>query len=189
MACTGRNRCDDGRDVERRKFPAGGWVIGASDLRGVFDSGVRRELELGQVPERIANLTINDIAGPAAKVLYLGNPFAALLVGTAIYDNWYNTAYGRDLANITSEKDFDTLLRRIAPTYVIFDTAKVGQRYTIAGDYLRHEASPVTPIGRPSIYRLHSPRNKMKKERPDEKRAVASGNKGLKHSCACQSGS
>ncbi len=136
------------------KFPAGGWVIGASDLRGIFDSGVRRELELGQAPERIANLTINEIAGPAAKVLYLGNPFAALLVGTAIYDNWYSTAYGRDLANITSEKDFDTLLRRIAPTYVIFDTAKVGQRYTIAGDYLRHEAIPVTPLGRLLIYRI-----------------------------------
>ena len=76
----------------------------------------------------------------------------ALLVGTAIYYNWYNTAYGRDLANITSEKDFDTLLRRIAPTYVIFDTAKAGQRYTIAGDYLRHEAISITPIGRLSIY-------------------------------------
>lgn len=136
------------------KFPAGGWVIGASDLRGVFYSDVRRELELGQVPERIANRTINDIAGPAAKVLYLGNPFAALLVGTAIYDNWYNTAYGRGFANITSEKDFDTLLRKIAPTYVIFDPAKVGQRYTIAGDYLRHKAISTTPIGRLSIYQI-----------------------------------
>jgi hypothetical protein len=136
------------------KFPAGGWVIGASDLRGVFDSGVRRELELGQVPERIANRTINDIAGPAAKVLYLGNPFAALLVGTAIYDNWYNTAYGRDFANIMSEKDFDTLLRRIAPTYVIFDPAKVGQHYMVAGEYLRRKAISITSIGRLSIYQI-----------------------------------
>jgi len=136
------------------KFPAGAWVIGASDLRGVFDSGVRRELELGQAPERIANRTINEIAGSAAKVLYLANPFGALLVGTAIYDNWYNTAYGRDFANITSEKDFETVLRRISPTHVIFDPTRDGQRYTIAGDYLHRKAILVTPIGRLAIYRI-----------------------------------
>jgi hypothetical protein len=136
------------------KFPAGGWVIGASDLRGVFNNGARRELELGQAPERIANQTINDIAGPAAKVLYLADPFAALLVGTAIYDNWYNTSYGRDFGNIASEKDFDTLLRRIAPTHVIFDPTKNGQYYSIAGDYLRHKAILITQIGRLLIYRI-----------------------------------
>jgi hypothetical protein len=136
------------------KFPTGGWVIGGSDLRGVFDSGVRRELELGQAPERIANRVINDMAGSDAKVLYLANPFGALLVGTAIYDNWYNTAYGRDFANITSEQDFETVLRRIAPTHVIFDPTKEERRYAIAGDYLRRKATLVAPIGRLLIYRL-----------------------------------
>jgi hypothetical protein len=136
------------------KFPAGAWYYGVSDLRAVFDRGVRRDLELQQAPERIANRTINDIAGADAKVLYLANPFAALLNGTAIYDNGYNVAYGRDFASMTSEKDFETVLHRIAPTHVIFDPTRDGRLYVIAGDYLRGKATLVTLIGRLAIYRI-----------------------------------
>jgi hypothetical protein len=141
------------------KFPSANWVIGASDLRGAFDSDVRREIELGYAPERIVNRIINDIAGSDAKVLYLTNPYAALLVGTAIYDNWYNVAHARDIAQIKTEKDFETVLHRIAPTYVIFDSTKKKQNYTIAGNYLQSNAILVTSIGRLLLYRI-SPESK-----------------------------
>ena len=146
------------------KFPAGGWVIGASNLRGIFDNGARRELELAQAPERIANQMINDIAGPAAKVLYATYPFAGLLAGTAIYDSTYNTADARALASITSENDVEAQIRRIGPKYVIFDPERAksppdAQRYPIIEAYLRRRATLVAHIGRLSIYRISLPAN------------------------------
>ena len=135
------------------KFPTAGWIIGPSDMRAIFDSASRRDFEIAQAPERIANQIINDLAGPSAKVLYITHPFAALLVGTAIYANMYNTAFARDFANIKSERDLDTLLRRVAPTYIIFNPKIRGQLYEVARDYLEHGAILVTQIGDLSIYR------------------------------------
>ncbi len=140
------------------QFPTAGWVVGTSDLRAIFDSDVRRALVLDHAPERIANEVINHIAGPSARVMYFANPFGALLTGTAVYDNWYNTTHETDFAGIVSETDVASLMQQIKPSYVIFDPYRLqdptlAKRYTAIADYLSHDATVVTHVGRLTLYR------------------------------------
>ncbi|WP_445492895.1 methyltransferase domain-containing protein [Rhodopseudomonas sp. RCAM05734] len=136
------------------KMPAGGWILGVSDLRACCSENLRRQLELGQAPERIANRILNEAAGPLAKVLYVGNPFGGLLTGIAIYSAWYNTAFGTEFASVTTEEQFASLMTRVRPTHVVFDTSGLSALEKSAGLYLSAKATLLNRIGRLAIYQL-----------------------------------
>ncbi|MDB5582201.1 MAG: Methyltransferase type 11 [Bradyrhizobium sp.] len=134
------------------KMPAGGWIIGVSDLRACCSESVRRQTELSQIPERVVNRVVNNLGGPMARVLYISNPFGALLNGTAIYSAWYNTVYGAEFATITTDEQFASLIARVAPTYVVLDTTGVTPLEKLATIYLKAKATLLTRVGRLELY-------------------------------------
>lgn len=136
------------------KIPASGWIIGISDLRACCSDNLRRQTELGQAPERIVNRVLNDVAGPMARVLYVSNPYGGLLTGTAIYSARYNTVHGAEFATITTADQFASLIGRVAPTHVVFDTAGATALDKLAGTYLSEKATLLNRIGRLALYQL-----------------------------------
>jgi hypothetical protein len=136
------------------KLPAGGWILGVSDLRACCSETLRRRLEIDQTPERVVNRTINEVAGPMAQVLYVNNPFGALLTGTAIYTVWYNTRYSRDFAAASSDKDFASLISKIAPTHMVVDTTSDSPLEKLAEAYLQTRGTLLTRIGRLALFQL-----------------------------------
>ena len=136
------------------KMPAGGWILGVSDLRACCSENLRRQLELGQAPERIANRILNDAAGPLARVLYVSNPYGGLSTGTAIYSGWYNTAFGTEFASVTTEAQFASLMTKVRPTHIVFDTSGLSALEKSAGVYLNAKATLLNRIGRLAIYQL-----------------------------------
>jgi 4-amino-4-deoxy-L-arabinose transferase-like glycosyltransferase len=136
------------------KMPAGGWILGVSDLRACCDESYRRQLELDQAPERVVNRIINEIAGVNSRVFYVGNPFGALLSGTAIYSNWYNTRFSSALGMISSGPEFASLIERIAPTYIVIDTSSPGRLEALATEYAKQKGALVSQVGRLALYHL-----------------------------------
>jgi hypothetical protein len=135
-------------------MPAGAGVLGISDLAACCDENARRQLEFFQVPERIVNRVINEQAGPAARVLYVSNPFGALLTGTAIYSTWHNSRYAADFAAVKSEQDFAKLIAQIAPSRIVVNTTGVTPLEKAAGAYLQTKGRLVTRIGWLALYEL-----------------------------------
>ncbi len=63
-----------------RDFPVDAALLPEARERFVFD----------EAPYRRFNETVNAAAGPAARVLYLTEPYGACLTGTPIYSNWHH---------------------------------------------------------------------------------------------------
>ncbi|UFS73439.1 methyltransferase domain-containing protein [Tardiphaga sp. 37S4] len=138
------------------KMPAGAGVLGISDLAACCDENARRQLEFFQAPERIVNRVINEQAGPAARVLYVSNPFGALLTGTAIYSTWHNSRYAADFSAVKSEQDFAKLIAQIAPSRVVVNTTGVTPLEKAADAYLQTKGRLITRIGWLALYELHA---------------------------------
>lgn len=136
------------------KMPAGAGVLGTSDLSACCDNNARRQLELTQVPERIVNRIINEQAGPTARVLYVSNPFGALLNGTAIYTTWHNTRYAADFAAVKTEQDFAYLVGQISPSHVVVNATGVSQLEKVSESYLGINARLITRVGWLALYEM-----------------------------------
>lgn len=136
------------------KMPAGAAVLGVSDLAACCNEAARHKLETSQVPERVINRIVNEQYGPTAQVLYLGNPFGALLQGTAIYTVWYNSQYSSDFASVKDEADLVALLKRVAPTHVVVDTASSRPLDKIAEAHLQKTGRLIVRVGATALYAL-----------------------------------
>jgi len=136
------------------KLPSGGWILSSFDLRAGFDPVSRRNLELAQAPERIANRMINEAAGGMTRVLYTGNPYGALLQGRALYTNWYNEKLVNEMKEVTTPDQAKALLARWVVTHVVHtkDGQKPGQQ--VLGEYLAANLRPMAQVGPLLIYDL-----------------------------------
>lgn len=134
------------------KLPSGGWILNGFDLRADFDPASRRNLELAQVPERIANRMINDAAGEDTRVLYTGNPYGALLQGRALYTDWYNLKLANEMKEVATPEQAKALLARWAVTHVVHtrDGKKPGQQ--AVGEYLAARFQPMAQLGSILVY-------------------------------------
>jgi hypothetical protein len=136
------------------KIPAGGWIVGlGTDLRAAFSPNIYRQLEL-TVPERIVNRIINDQAGPMARVLYMNNPFGALLTGTAIYTTWYNTKLKFEFVGVSTDEGFAALMAKVAPTHVVLDTGSQRPLDKLATTFLKAKATLLVRVGGLALYQL-----------------------------------
>ncbi len=138
------------------KLPAAGWVLGNFDLAADFSPLARRTLEL-QVPERVANRLINEVAGDKARVLYTGAPYGGLLHGRALYTDWYNSALVADLSQVATSEDAAALLTRWGVTHVEFarDAAKPGTKPL--GEFLSAHCERIAQLGSLDVYDVRSP--------------------------------
>jgi hypothetical protein len=136
------------------RMPAAGWVLVHTDFRAAFDPEVRRQLEIGQVPERVANRFINERAGSQARVLYTGNPFGALLQGTALLSNWYSTRYAKRIASIKAPDEIGPLVKAIGATYAVHNIKETTPYQQAAGQYLRENARELARFGSLIVYEL-----------------------------------
>lgn len=138
------------------KIPAGATVLGTSDLTACCVPNARRDLEYFQVPERIVNRVINEQAGSAAKVLYISNPFGALLSGTAIYTTWHNSRYTAEFAAVKNEQDFAKIVGQISPSHVVVNSSPVTLLDKAADAYLQTKGRLITRVGWLALYELES---------------------------------
>ncbi|NBJ11437.1 hypothetical protein [Microvirga arsenatis] len=140
-------------------MPSAGWILWDTDFRAAFDQQARWNLETDQVPERLANKLINELAGPNARVFYTFDPFGALLEGTALSSSWYNTKYSTQISNIATGEQFRKLLDEMNVNYVVH-RANLEIAYIRAMDeYLRQRARKIAQIGQVSVYEVRR-RNK-----------------------------
>lgn len=138
------------------KLPSGGWILGDFDLRAAFDPVARRQLELRQAPERIANRFLNEVAGTETRVLYTGNPYGALLQGHALYNNWYNPRLAAEMRDLSTAEEAKALLVRWSVTHVVLtkDGRDAGQR--VMGEYLS-TLPPIAALGPLTVYDVLTP--------------------------------
>ena len=123
---------------------------------GAFDSGKRRQLEL-QAPERLANHQINATAGPAARVLYTGNPYGGLLQGVALYNAWYNVKLSAEMREVKAADQVAPLLERWRVTHVVHSMGDSNPGQQIVGSYLASKYQPVAEFGPIKLYDLRPP--------------------------------
>lgn len=140
------------------KLPAGGWILGVSDLRACCSLNIRRDLELAQTPERIVNRIVNDAAGPMARVLYMNNPYGGLLTGTAISTAWYNTKYAATFASVTTDAEFAVLMRQIGPTHVVLDTRVARPMDKLAANFSAAHGNLMVRVGGLELYQIRPER-------------------------------
>ncbi|WP_168209965.1 methyltransferase domain-containing protein [Tardiphaga sp. vice154] len=138
------------------KMPAGAGVLGISDLSACCDQNARRQLEFFQVPDRIANRIVNEQAGSTSRVLYISNPFGALLTGTAIYSTWHNSSYAADFAAVKDEQDLKKLIDQIAPSHVIVNATGVTPLEKVADAYMQTRGRLITRVGWIAVYALEA---------------------------------
>lgn len=139
------------------KLPSGGWILGSFDLRAGFDPVSRRNLELAQAPERIANRMINEAAGNETRVLYTGNPYGALLQGRALYTGWYNEKLANEMREVATLEQAKALLIRWAVTHVVHTRDGKNPGQEALGAYLATNFQPMAQVGPLSVYDIHSP--------------------------------
>ena len=138
------------------KIPSAGWLLNNLDLGSVFDSGKRRQIEL-QAPERLANHQINATAGPAARVLYTGNPYGGLLQGVALYNAWYNVKLSAEMREVKAADQVAPLLERWRVTHVVHSMGDSNPGQQIVGSYLASKYQPVAEFGPIKLYDLRPP--------------------------------
>lgn len=138
------------------KIPSAGWLLQDFDLSAVFDSEKRRALVLATVPERLANLEINRLAGRSARVLYTGNPFGALLNGTALYNAWYNMDLLHDMAQLTNADQARALLAQWNVSYVVYSEDTTQPAQEVLGAFLAKYYRPIAKFSRITLYDLRS---------------------------------
>lgn len=138
------------------KFPSAGWLLSNVDLAADFDPEKRQALVLTTVPERLANVEINQLAGPSARVLYTGNPFGALLQGTALYTDWYNEQLAGAMAKLATAEQVRALLLQWDVTHVVYalDGKKPGQ--DVVDAYLAKNYRPIARFGHLVVYDLRA---------------------------------
>lgn len=140
------------------KLPAGGWILGVSDLRACCSPNARRDLEVAQTPERIVNRIVNDAAGPMARVLYMNNPYGGLLTGTAISTAWYNTKFAAAFASVATDSEFSALMRQVSPTHVVVDTRVARPMDKLAAAFAAAHGNLMVRVGGLELYQLRPDR-------------------------------
>jgi hypothetical protein len=137
-------------------MPAAAWILPESDFRAVYDSAIRRNLEIVEAPERIANLLINQLGGPNTRVMYTGSPFAGLLMGVALSTEWYGTAFSEEASGVTTLEQARALINRMEPDYVVHSVEESNAMEKAIGSYLSQNGREVGRIGKLIIYAMKS---------------------------------
>jgi hypothetical protein len=134
------------------KLPAGGWIL-REDLAAVYNADARRQMILGDAPERLANEKLNSIASNP-RVIYGTNPYGALLRGTPIYTNWYDATLNKTLIEAKGLQDVKTALDAEKADFVIADRDSKNDVDTKVLRYAQTNGEPIADIGRLTVFRL-----------------------------------
>jgi hypothetical protein len=135
------------------KVPSAGWILSAIDFRGVIDASVVNQMERAFVPHRLANREINRLGGKDARVLYVGGPFAALLQGTAIYSNWYNSVFRREAASVVDQASAESYIDLLRVDYIVHDGNVAGPFAAIMLSAVSSNRQPMMRVGRLTVWK------------------------------------
>lgn len=135
-------------------MPSSAWVLPVSDFRAVYNPAIRRDLEVSQAPERIANQLINQLGGRNTRVFYTETPFTGLLNGMSLSATWYATSFGAQALAVKTPADAETIIRQMQVDFVVHVTPEATAANKAFGEYLAAKAQDVGRIGKLTVYRI-----------------------------------
>ena len=98
----------------------------------VFDSQSQESLVRRRAPIRKAVELVNQLNESGSPVIFLAPPLAAGLVSEALFANWYNRTFERELRSTPDVDSFASLIRKHGARYLIFDSRWRGHKERIA---------------------------------------------------------
>jgi len=91
-------------------------------LKSIFDQSGRDEYLLMRLPIRNAVELVNRLNIEKTPVAVFADPLTAGLSGDALYSNWYNMAFNKEIASVQSEQDLANILRKRGVNFIILNS-------------------------------------------------------------------
>ena len=119
----------------------------------VFDPERREEIVRRRAPMRRAVELVAELNESRSPVAFLSPPLAAGLTTEALFANWYNSSFERELRSIQDFNNFVGLVQEQGVRYLISHSAWQGQRegLTALVDRAFHKIAGFGPV---SVFRL-----------------------------------
>jgi hypothetical protein len=102
-------------------FTSGVWVYRDLPIGALFNEAARERLLLERMPIRHAVALANSLNGTRAPVAFFSPPFGAGLHADALYPNWYNYVFEREVAGAHDARAVASALGKYGARIVILD--------------------------------------------------------------------
>ena len=119
----------------------------------IFRAGGADELVAERAPVRQAVELVNSVNRIRAPVALLSEPAAAGLESVALYNNWHNQEFHREIGAVTDADSLARVLRKHRARYVIFDPRRFGEDGRLA-ELVAATGDLVGAIGPVEVYRV-----------------------------------
>lgn len=91
-------------------------------LKSIFDQSSRDKYLLARLPIRNAVELVNRLNTEKAPVAIFADPLTAGLSGDALYTNWYNIAFQKEISSIKTEQDIVNIFSKRNVNFLILDS-------------------------------------------------------------------
>ena len=103
-------------------FNAGNGFYRDFPLKSIFDSSSREQYLLGRQPIRNAVELVNHLNNDQRPVAVFAEPLTAGLSSDALYPNWYNHIFLKEITSMQTVHDFTNSLLKRGVSFVILDS-------------------------------------------------------------------
>ena len=121
----------------------------------IFRGDGADELVAERAPVRQAVELLNSVNRVRAPVALLSEPAAAGLESVALYNNWHNQKFHREIGAVTDPDSFASVLRKHRARYVVFDPRRKGNEGGLA-DFVAATGDLLGTFGSVEAYRVKS---------------------------------
>ena len=91
-------------------------------LKSIFDQSSRDKYLLARLPIRNAVELVNNLNTEKAPVAIFADPLTAGLSGDALYTNWYNMSFQKEISSIKTEQDILNIFSKRNVNLLILDS-------------------------------------------------------------------
>lgn len=91
-------------------------------LKSIFDQPSRDRYLLMRLPMRNVVELVNRLNIEKTPVAVFADPLTAGLSGDALYTNWYNMAFNKEIASVQSEQDLANILLKRGVNFIILNS-------------------------------------------------------------------
>ena len=91
-------------------------------LKSIFDQSKKEKYLLARLPIRNAVELVNRLNAEKMPVAVFADPLAAGLSGDALYTNWYNMSFQKEISSINTEQDISNILSKRNVNFLILDS-------------------------------------------------------------------